>query len=231
MNADFTSVLAQARQEGKSGLQRLAEEHLPLVGAMVRRMPSSPWTKEELYQQGVIGLMKALSRFDPAKGTAFSTYAAAMILGEMRMLHRMESPLHIPRTEAVLRRQIQQAESELIRTLRREPTVPELADALHMDAAELILHLDAITVTSTDAASPGGTAFGELLPAPDDWQQCIELRDILQRLPEADQQLILLRFRLGMTQTEAGKRLGMTQMQVSRRERIIRTLLKRALAD
>lgn len=231
MSDDFAGVLAQARQEGKAGLQRLAEENLPLVGAMVRRMPSSPWTKEELYQQGVIGLMKALSRFDPAKGTAFSTYAAAMILGEMRMLQRMESPLHIPRTEAALRRQIQQAESELSRTLRREPTVPELADALHMDAADLILHLDAITVTSTDAASPGGTALSELLPAPDDWQQRIELRDILHRLPEADQQLILLRFRLGMTQTEAGKRLGMTQMQVSRRERIIRTLLKRALAD
>lgn len=231
MNADFSSALVQARQEGKAGLQRLAEEHLPLVGAMVRRMPSSPWTKEELYQQGVVGLMKALSRFDPAKGTTFSTYAAAMILGEMRMLHRMDAPLHIPRTEAALRRRIHQAESELTRTLRREPTVTELADTLHMDAAELILHMDVITVASTDAASPGGTALGELLPDPDDWQQRIELQDILHRLPRADQQLILLRFRLGMTQTEAGKRLGLTQMQISRRERIIRTLLKRALAN
>ena len=59
----------------------------------------------------------------------------------------------------------------------------------------------------------------------------LELRDILAKLPAMDQRLILLRHRAGLTQTQAGQRLGMTQMQVSRREAIIRTFLKRALAD
>lgn len=211
-------------------MQSLAEQHLPLVKALARRCPS-PQPKEELFQQGVIGLMKALHRYDPDRGAAFSTYAAAMILGEMRMLQRQNAPIHMPRTEVSLRRRIRQAEEALTTALGRAPTVTELASSLRMDAAELALHMEEITVASTDAPSPGGASLGELLPDPEDWQQRIELRDILARLPETDRKLLLLRHREGLTQAQTGQRLGMTQMQVSRREKLLRTLLKRALEE
>lgn len=231
MSADFTAELLRAREEGPQTLQALAEKHLPLVGAMVRRFPDGYASSEELYQQGAVGLMKALRRYDPARGTAFSTYAAAMILGEMRMLRRMDAAIHIPRTEVEIRRRIRQAEASLSAELGREATVTELAAALHMEAAELMLHMEEVSVASTDAESPGGTAMADMLPDPEDWQKRIELRDILARLPEKDRQLVLLRHRVGLTQSQAGQRLGMTQMQVSRREAIIRTLLRRALAE
>lgn len=231
MTADIAQELLSARASGPEALQALAEKHLPLVAAMVRRYPERRYAREELYQQGVIGLMKALRRFDPAHGTAFSTYAAAMILGEMRMLQRLESPIHLPRTEIELRRRIRRAEEALTATLHREPTITELAEALNMDAAELVLHMEEITVASTDTQSEGGTPLADILPDPEDWQKRIELRDILARLPEKDRQLVLLRHRVGLTQAQAGQRLGMSQMQVSRREAIIRTLLRRALAE
>lgn len=231
MNADFTQELLQARESGQEAMQALAEKHLPLVGAMVRRFPSCTASREELYQQGVIGLMKAFRRFDPSQGTSFSTYAAALILGEMRMLQRLDTPIHLPRTEVELRRRISRAAAALTAALQREPNVAELADAMHMDAAELMLHMEEISVTSTDAQNEGGTALSDILSDPEDWQRRIELRDILARLPETDQHLLLLRHRVGLTQAQAGQRLGMTQMQVSRREAIIRTLLKRALAE
>lgn len=228
---DFAQALTAARRSGPEAMQTLAEQHLPLVGMMVRRFPAAGESREELYQQGVIGLMKALRQFDPTRGTAFSTYAAALILGEMRMLRRQDVPLHIPRTELDLRRRIRQAEATLTAQKNRSPTVMELAAALGMEPAELMLHMENITVTSTDAESPCGKPIADILPDPEDWQRRIELRDILSRLPEKDQQLVLLRYRAGLTQTEAGHRLGMTQMQVSRRERIIRTLLERALTE
>lgn len=228
---DFVQALTAARTSGPEAMQALAEQHLPLVGMMVRRFPASCATKEELYQQGVIGLMKALRQFDPARGTAFSTYAAALVLGEMRMLQRQDVPVHMPRTEHDLRRRIRQMEDALSARLCRSPSVTELADALGMEPAELMLHMEDITVTSTDAESPGGRPLADILPDPEDWQKRIELRDILSRLPEKDQRLILLRHRVGLTQSEAGQRLGMTQMQVSRREKIIRALLKRALVE
>lgn len=229
---DFAQTLMTARASGPEAMQALAEQHLPLVGAMLRRFSAhSPVEKEELYQQGVVGLMKALKGYDPSRGTTFSTYAAAMIVGEMRMLHRQSAAIHIPRTEVELRRRIRQAEHALTAALQRSPTVTELAGTLHMDAAELMLHMEEVSVASTDAESPGGTMLADLLPDPEDWQRRIELRDILARLPEKDRQLVLLRHRAGLTQAEAGQRLGMTQMQVSRREKIIRMLLKRALTE
>ena len=231
MNSAFTEALLAARAAGTSALQTLAEKHLPLVGAMVKRIPAGKSSREELYQQGVVGLMKALQRFDPDRGTAFSTYAAAMILGEMRMLRRMEGSIRLPQGEAALQRRIRQMTESLSATLNREPTISELAAALHVDAAELTLHMEGLSVASTDAPSPGGTALGDLIPDPEDWQLRLELRDILSHLPQKDQQLILLRHRIGLTQAQAGQRLGMTQMQVSRREAIIRTLLQRALAE
>lgn len=229
--ADFIHALLTARQSGPNALQALAEMHLPLVGMMVRRFPQGQFSREELYQQGVVGLMKALNRFDPTRGTAFSTYAARMILGEMRMLHRMNAPIHISRTEIDARRRIRRAQDMLCAKLSREPTVSELASVLQMDAEELMLHMEMVSVGSTDSESPGKGARAELIPDPEDWQRRIELQDILARLPERDQQLILLRHRAGLTQVQAGQRLGMTQMQVSRRESIIRTLLKRALEE
>ncbi len=230
MNEDFTRELLTARDAGQEALQALAEKHLPLVGMLVKRFPGEA-NREELYQQGVVGLMKALRWFDPERGTAFSTYAAAMIWGEMRMLRRQEAVLHIPRTEEALRRRIHQAESRLTSLFHRDPTVTELAAELQTDPAELALHIDQISVSSTDAQSPEGTPLSELLADPEDWQKRIELRDILAHLPDMDRRLVLLRHRAGLTQAQAGQRLGMTQMQVSRREKIIRTLLRRALAE
>lgn len=231
MNAGFIKTLLEARSRGPEALQALAETHLPLVWTMVRRFPDAAHSREELYQQGVIGLMKALHRFDPARGTSFSTYAAPMILGEMRMLTRLDAPVHIPRTETSLRRNIQKNSDDLSISLGREPTIQELADALHMDVEELTLHMEKVSVSSGDAESPGGTRLWDILSDPEDWQQRVELRDILSCLPEKDRRLILLRFHIGLTQTQTGHRLGMTQMQVSRREKIIRAMLKRALTE
>lgn len=231
MSSAFAEELLEARQAGPEAMQALAEKHLPLVGALVKRYPAGSTHREELYQQGVIGLMKALKGFDPARGTAFSTYAAALILGEMRMLHRRDAPLHIPRTETALRRRIRQEEDTLRVRLCREPTVTELAEALHMDAAELMLHMDDLSVVSCDAPSPGGTPLYALLSDPEDFQRRLELRDLLARLPTKDRQLILLRHRLGMTQSQAGQRLGMSQMQVSRREQTIRQVLRAAMQE
>ena len=205
-------------------LQAQAELHLPLVRALARRFPTED--QEELFQQGVIGLMKALRNFDADRSVAFSTYAVPIILGEMRQLCRQRSPLHIPRTERELRSRIRQAEETLTSALHREPTISELAQALHMDIAELLLHMDEISVASIDAEERA-----PLLPDPEDWQKRVELRDILAHLPELDRRLIILRHRAGLTQAQAGQRLGLTQMQVSRREKVIRTLLRRALAE
>lgn len=211
--------------------QALAEENLPLVAAMVRRFPWHAREREELYQQGCVGLMKALTRYDASLGTAFSTYAAAMILGEMRMLCRQDAPIHIPRRDRELRSRIRRAENTLTAHLGREPTVQELAQALRVDPSELVLAMEEIRVTSLDAPNDQGNAMAELLPDPDDWMNRLMLRDLIDRLPEDDRKLLLLRYRFGLTQMETARRLGMTQVQVSRREMRLRQQLRQEWYD
>ena len=205
-------------------VQEEAIRHLPLVRALAKRFTFGD--PDELYQQGVIGLMKALRGYDPTRGTTFATYAVPLILGEMRQLCRDASMIHLSRREADFRLRLHRTQESLMQQLCREPTIEELAKALDTPADDLLLHMDDIRVTSTDADE-----HAAIIPDPEDWEKRIEFRDILSRLPKKDQQLILLRHRNGLSQTQAGERLGMTQMQVSRREKIIRTMLQRALAE
>ncbi len=229
--SDFRPSLLAAQEKGRAAMQAVAENHLPLVAAMVRRFSSGLYEREELYQQGCIGLMKALARYRPEWGVAFATYAVPLILGEMRNLPRQNAPIHISRTHQEQQRRLRRAMETMTNTLHREPTVPELASALRMDAAELVLLMEDITVTSTDAETENGTPLSETLPDPEDWLARVEMRDLISRLPEGDQRLLHLRYIEGLSQREAGMRLGLTQVQVSRREKIIRALLRQALAD
>ncbi|MBP3453302.1 MAG: sigma-70 family RNA polymerase sigma factor [Clostridia bacterium] len=221
---DFATALTHAREEGKLALQELAEDHLPLVAAMVQRFPWHYKEKEELYQQGCLGLMKALARFDPTYGVRFSTYAAAMILGEMRMLCRLDAPIHIPRGDRELRSRIRKAESQLTTHLGRNPTVQELASLLRMDPSELILAMEQIQVTSTTASR----TLLDLLPDQNDWMNRLLMRDMIERLSAFDQRLLLLRFRFGKTQAETARTLGISQVQVSRREMALKQQLRQA---
>lgn len=225
---DFAIQLIQARLEGRQAIAALAEQHLPLVAAMVRRFPWSGREREELYQQGCVGLMKALARYDPDYGTTFSTYAVSMILGEMRMLCRNDAPLHISRRDRELRSRIRRAERLLTSTLGREPTVQELASALRMEPTELMLSMEEISVASMDASSGNGQTIASLLPDSDAWMDRVLMRDIIARLPAEDQRLLLMRYRLGKTQAETARAMGISQMQVSRKESAIKASLREA---
>lgn len=209
-------------------LRACAEDHLPLVAALVRRFPPGLHEPEELYQQGCIGLMKALSRYRPECGTAFSTYAVPVILGEMRQLERQYAPVHIPRPERELRGRIRRMTAQLTSRLSREPTISELAAALRMEATELILLMEDVTVSSTEATSGEDSSLGDMIADDDNWITRVELRDLITRLPEADRQLLTLRHIEGLSQSATAHRLGMTQVQVSRREAVLRRQMRRA---
>lgn len=229
--AEFCRSYIIARDGGKAAMQAFAENHLPLVAAMVHRFPPRLWEPEELYQQGCIGLMKALARYRPDSGVAFSSYAVPLILGEMRMLSRQYAPVHIPRPERELRQRIRRMSASLTMTLSREPTVQELAAALRMEAEELMLLTEDVTVTSSDASSADGSPLCNMLPDEDDWLSRVELQDLIDRLPDTDRQLMALRFVEGLTQQETAARLDMTQVQVSRREAVLKRQLRCAWYD
>lgn len=227
MQQDHRQAIIYARMRGRDALQAFAEDHLPLVAALVRRFPPGLHEPEELYQQGCIGLMKAIARYSPEWGTAFSTYAVPLILGEMRMLSRQTASVHIPRPERELRMKLRRTEAELARVLSRDPTTTELAEAMRMDPADMMLVMDDVIVSSLDEPNTDGCAPLDRLSDQTDWLSKVELKDLLDRLPERDREMIRLRYIEGLSQRETAEKLGMTQVQISRREAVLRRQLRR----
>lgn len=219
----------QSRHESRVR-EQLIEEYRDLAYSVLRRM-GRRWD-EDLEQVALIGLMKAVDRFDPASGNAFSSFAVPTIVGEIRRAVRDQSRLVRPtRSLLDLRARIRQKEAELTTAAGRAPTLPELAEALGIDL-DRVLEATALEETchpcSLDAlvrsvgAEPAATleeALGAEDPALARVETCVACRQALTVLEPRLRTVIQLRYYQALTQAQAARRLGVSQMQVSRLER------------
>jgi RNA polymerase sigma-B factor len=184
--------------------------------------------REELEQVGFLGLVLAIQRFDPDRGSDFISFARPTVQGEIRRYFRdkrrwIRLPRRLQTTKAVLR----EATERLTHALGRAPTVTELAADLAVDE-ELVL--EALTVDDgfsphsldTPIGADDGDAWtladsiGQPEPAIDLFLDCHSLRPLLDELSERDRLIIELRFFHDMTQAEIGQQLGFSQMHISR---------------
>ncbi len=218
-------ALAADSPRRKPMRDRLAEMHLPLVEYLARRFARRSVPLEDLVQVGSIGLLKAIDRFDPGRGLEFSTYAAPTILGEIKRYFRDSGWLvHVPRRAQELQTTLDTARSELSQELRRAPTVAELASRTGVAEEQVIEALDVARSYSgvpLDEITAPDSGFGAAILADEDTELLrVELREVLRpalaALPEREQEVLLLRFGAGKSQTEIAGIVGVSQMQVSR---------------
>ena len=199
----------QARQGDAEALSALTRRHLPLVQALSRRFPD----REDAFQAGCVGLVKAIRGFQEDRGCQFSTYAVPVILGEMRRARR--DPLGW-RSRAALNR-ARAFREQVVRETGREPTVADIARAAGIAREELALLLERDQPPLYDDS-------GDLLPSlpdprGDQWMTRLLIRDTLERLPWEDQWLLRQRFLRGRSQAVLARALGLSQSQLSRREK------------
>jgi len=218
-------ALAADSPRRKPMRDRLAEMHLPLVEYLARRFARRSVPLEDLVQVGSIGLLKAIDRFDPGRGLEFSTYAAPTILGEIKRYFRDSGWLvHVPRRAQELQTTLDTARSELSQELRRAPTIAELASRTGVAEEQVIEALDVARSYSgvpLDEITAPDSGFGAAILADEDTELLrVELREVLRpalaALPEREQEVLLLRFGAGKSQTEIAGIVGVSQMQVSR---------------
>lgn len=195
-------------------------QHLGLVHHVVRRFAAAGLDAEELFQVGCLGLVKAARRFDPAFGTAFSSYAVPFVLGEMQRYLRDQGPLAMGLEAKRLAVGARPAEEALRQRLGRQPTVAEVAAELHVSPQDLGAALEGIR-------PPAALDEAASVAASDPWER-VELRALLARLPEVQRRVLALRYFAARTQTEVGRALGISQVQVSRLERRALEALRRA---
>ena len=203
---------------------RAFQRYLPLARSLAGRYRRSEEPIEDLEQVAGIGLLKAIDRFDPDRGAAFSSFAVPTILGELRRHFRDTTwALRVPRQLQELTLKIERARGELTNLLGRQPTVAELSEHLE-EREELILQaLDLMVAKYTlsldepdDDDTPAEPAPGKLDDGYARAEDRATLAPLLATLSAAEAEIVFLRFREDLTQDAIGQRVGVSQMHVSR---------------
>lgn len=214
----------------------LIERFLPLARKLARRYTASNEPYDDLVQVASLGLVKAVERFDPERGFAFTSFAVPTIVGELKRYFRDTAwALHVDRSAQEWARRIADARREIATRRGRGPTVGELAEYLECSSEEVVDGLqvvEAFDTVSLDAPRPtDGDGVVSRLDALGDEDQRLVLVDeqatifaAAQRLGERERQILFLRFNEDLTQTEIADRVGVSQMQVSR---LLRRTLQR----
>jgi RNA polymerase sigma-B factor len=220
-------LFARLRSGGNGPSREQAfNRYLPLARSLAARYRHSGEPIEDLQQVASIGLLKAIDRFDPDRGTAFSSFAVPTILGEIRRHFRDSTwALRVPRQLQELTLQIERARDELTSSLGRQPTIAELSDRL-ATREELILQALELAVAQHTLPLEGlGSADDDREPEDESGrvdegferaEERATLAPLLSKLSDADAEIVLLRFREDLTQSEIARRVGVSQMQVSR---------------
>ncbi|HET9507289.1 MAG TPA: SigB/SigF/SigG family RNA polymerase sigma factor [Gaiellaceae bacterium] len=229
---DAADLRAYADHREPGARERLIRNYLPLANSIARRFDRGQRVPlDDLQQIAAIGLLKALDRYDPAHGAAFSTFAVPTMQGEiLRYFRDFSWAVRPPRELQERAIRIDREREHLTNDLGRNPTARELAAQVGCTAEELLHASEAAHARSSDsfdrpAATQEGDAatLGERLGDEDPGFEAAEasatLDRLLNTLSERDQLVLHLRFREDLTQTEIGRRIGCSQMHVSRIQR------------
>lgn len=237
-----TAVLIRQAQAGKrESREVLIEQNLGLVHHIVKRFLGRGYEAEDLFQIGVIGLIKAIDKFDTSFEVKFSTYAVPLIAGEIKRFIRDDGPVKVSRTLKENGIKVKYARERLNIQLNREPTVEEVAKEAVLTTEEVVLAMEAsIQVESIYKSvyqNDGNEIYmvDQLADKGKDEQENLlnhlVVNQLIGSLPEKEQKLIVLRYFQDKTQTEVAKILGISQVQVSRLEKRILLALREKMME
>lgn len=215
----------------KIRLDLMVESNLGLVHSCANRFRGRGVEYDDLFQAGCLGLVKAARNFDSKKGFAFSTYAVPVILGEIKRVFRDGGSVKIGRALKEKSRTAMKNKEEITVKLGREPTVSELAESMGIEPTEaaMLLNASSPVVSLTYSDDEENQMEIPVESHETEISDSIALNQVLSSLNEKDKSLIELRYFKRLTQTETAKKLGMTQVQVSRRERIILSEIRKKM--
>jgi len=234
--AEMDTLLRRVRQGDEAAREKLIEGNLRLVLSVIQRFDKRGECPDDLFQVGCIGLIKAISNFDPDKCVRFSTYGVPMIAGEVRRYLRDNSAIRVSRSIRDVAYRVLQCKEAMQLRLGREPTREEIARELDLPAEDVSQALDAVCAP-VSLYDPVYTDGGDPLTVMDQvrdsknteegWMDHITLGLAFQTLQPREKQILSLRFYDGKTQMEVATYLGISQAQVSRLEKgAIQTMRK-----
>ncbi|MEW2288229.1 RNA polymerase sigma factor SigF [Streptomyces sp. NPDC047841] len=235
--------LEEGTREYQYARNTLIEMNMSLVRFAAGRFRGRGDDMEDIVQTGMVGLIKAIDRFELAREVEFTSFALPYIVGEIKRFFRDTTwAVHVPRRLQELRVELAKAREELSSRLDRDPTVAELATLMNLSEKEVVeaqLASNGYNSASLDAALTGdGPEDGEAVLADfigveEEGLRLVEdfhaLAPLMAELSDRDRQIIHMRFVEEATQAEIGERLGCSQMHVSRLIKRIITRLRQGM--
>lgn len=231
--------IQKAQNGDKEERDALVTSNMGLIYMVLKRFSNRGQEQEDLFQIGVIGLMKAIDKFDVTRDLSFSTYAVPMIIGEIRRFLRDDGMIHVSRQIKENAHKIAIAKEELRKTCSHDPTMEEIVKATGLTMEDIVAAMEATSEVESIYQPIGTKTEGAPLfladQLEDTRQSEIELIDrltigqLLESLGEKERHLIQLRYLEGKTQSESAKVLDMNQVAVSRLEKKILLSLRQQL--
>ena len=221
-------LLLQAKNGDKEASDRLVQENLGLVGSVVKRFENRGCEREDLFQIGSIGLIKAIEKFDFSYEVCFSTYAVPLVMGEIRRFLRDDGMVKVSRSLKENGWHIKKSREKLEQKLGRSATLAELVEDTGLSEEEITMALDAgeevASIYQTVYQSDGSELYlvDKVADERRDEERLLDqvvVEQLILGLEPREQQLITLRYFEGKTQSRVADDMGMTQVQVSRMEK------------
>lgn len=237
MAYDNNLLIKRLSEGDESALDEIVSQNMGLVKSVALRFCGRGTEYEDLVQIGAIGLMRAARSFDFSFGCMFSTYAVPLIIGEIRRFLRDDGLIKVGRATKQAAGVIMRAREEFLAENQREPSVKELSEICKMSVEEIVYALDAsgpVRSLSECIGPEGDGASLEYFIADrenllEKLTDSIALREAIATLSPRQQEIVKLRYFKEMSQQQTGDALGITQVKVSREEKKIMELLRRAL--
>ncbi|MCH5148231.1 MAG: sigma-70 family RNA polymerase sigma factor [Clostridiales bacterium] len=239
LDVEETNRLIRLAKGGDAGAKEtLILENNNLIKSIVRRYLNKGVEYDDLYQLASIGLLKAITGFDEGFNVRFSTYAVPMIAGEIKRFMRDDGSIKVSRAIKSAAKQINLFVEKYCAAHGAQPTIKAISEEFNMPESEVVFTMGSSRMpvsiyNQSDYKDEKGQELLEKLPVEDRQEEIIETLQLkleIDKLPERDRKVIILRYFRDMTQSEVANMLGVSQVQVSRIENKIMENFRKTLA-
>ena len=218
--------IRQAKDGDALAKEMLIQHNVSLVKCIVKRYLGKGVDYDDLFQIACMGLLKAIGGFDERFGVKFSTYAVPMIAGEIKRFMRDDGSVKVSRAMKQTAKEMNVFVEEYTIAHGKQPSVSVIAEKFGLDEAETVFVMGSSKMpvslySGSDYKDGKQRELIETLPAQDnqeEWLDKMLLHGAIERLPERERKIIVLRYFRDMTQSEVAEMIGVSQVQVSRIE-------------
>ncbi len=233
-------LIMLARSGDESATEKLIVENAALVRSIAYKFRDRGTEMEDLIQIGTIGMIKAIRSFDFDRGTAFSTYAVPLIVGEIRRHLRDDGLIRVSRTYKRTGMMIMREKNRIMTEEGREAGIVELARNVGVSAPDAAIALEAVSPINSlydNVYGEDSKSYDDTLPdraSADELEALtdkIALSQAISHMPQEWRKIVLLRYYRNMTQQQVADALGLSQVKVSREEKKIMLFLRQEMAN